>query len=149
MLFLNTVRAALSPGDTLLVGADLVKPERDLLLAYDDPLGVTAAFNKNLLVRLNREVGATFDVTRFDHRALWNREASRVEMHLVSRARQHVDLPGAGLSLTLDQDETIWTESSYKYRVRDFEAMLSQSGFTPETRWIDGEGHFLLVLARC
>jgi dimethylhistidine N-methyltransferase len=145
--FLRTVRAALAPGDALLIGADLVKPPRELRLAYDDPLGVTAAFNKNLLVRLNRELGANFDLDRFAHRAVWNAEASRVEMHLVSRARQQVDLPGAGLSLTLAADEIIWTESSYKYDVGRFEAALAAASLPPDHRWIDAEGRFVLVLA--
>ena len=80
-----------APGDALLLGADLVKPERELLLAYDDPLGVTAAFNRNLLVRINRELGADFDLDAFAHRAVWNAAESRVEMHLVSTraARAH------------------------------------------------------------
>ena len=82
--FLGLIRAALQPNDYLLLGVDLVKPERDLLLAYDDPLGLTAAFNKNLLLRLNTELDADFELDRFAHRAVWNREASRVEMHLVS-----------------------------------------------------------------
>ena len=88
--FLRGVRAALGPGDALLLGTDLVKPEPELLLAYDDPLGVTAAFNRNLLVRVNRELGGDFDVKRFAHRAVWNAAASRVEMHLVSQRRQRV-----------------------------------------------------------
>src|ERR1700704_1815239 len=86
--FLGRIRAALEPGDDLLLGADLVKPESELLLAYDDPLGVTAAFNRNLLVRINRELGGNFDVDAFGHRAVWNRRESRVEMHLVSRRGQ-------------------------------------------------------------
>ena len=86
-------RAPSAAGDSLLIGADLVKPERELLLAYDDPLGVTAAFNRNLLVRINRELGANFDVNAFSHRAVWNRDASRIEMHLVSEQTQRVDIP--------------------------------------------------------
>ena len=93
--FLGLIRAALQPGDYLLLGADLVKPERDLLLAYDDPLGLTAAFNKNLLLRINTELNADFELDRFAHRAVWNRDASRVEMHLVSLAAQ--DVRGGGV----------------------------------------------------
>jgi dimethylhistidine N-methyltransferase len=145
--FLQTVRGALAPGDALLIGADLVKPAPDLLLAYDDPLGVTAAFNKNLLVRLNRELGATFALAAFDHRAVWNAEASRVEMHLVSRVRQRVDVPAAALSLAFERGEVIWTESSYKYEVDSFEATLRAASFDPGRRWIDREGRFLLALA--
>lgn len=146
--FLATVRDSLRLSDSLVIGADLVKPERELLLAYDDPLGVTAAFNKNLLVRLNREMGATFDLTAFDHRAIWNAEQSRVEMHLVSRARQRVDIPSAGLSLKLEKGEPIWTESSYKYEIGSFETMLRRAGFEPARHWIEPDGRFVLVVAR-
>src|SRR5207237_9997844 len=93
--FLQTIRAALAPGDWLLLGADLLKPERELLLAYDDPLGVTAAFNRNLLVRANRELAADFDVDGFAHRAVWRADLSRVEMHLVSDKSQRVRVPAA------------------------------------------------------
>jgi L-histidine N-alpha-methyltransferase len=145
--FLKTIHGALHLKDALLIGADMVKPARDLLLAYDDPLGVTAAFNKNLLVRLNRELGATFDISGFDHRAVWNAQESRVEMHLVSRRRQRVDIPQAALSIDVRQGEIIWTESSYKYEIDGFESMLRQTGFSPTCRWIDHAGRFLLVLA--
>ncbi|PYR56230.1 MAG: L-histidine N(alpha)-methyltransferase, partial [Acidobacteria bacterium] len=95
--FLRGIRSALVRSDVFLIGADLVKPERDLLLAYDDPLGVTAAFNRNLLVRINRELGGDCDVEAFSHRAIWNAAESRVEMHLVSRRRQRVRIPAAHL----------------------------------------------------
>jgi L-histidine Nalpha-methyltransferase len=111
--FLRCIRESLGVGNSLLIGVDLVKPERELLLAYDDPLGVTAAFNKNLLLHLNATLGASFDVTTFDHEAIWNAEACRVEMHLVSRIDQRVDVPLAGLSFSLRRGERIWTESSY------------------------------------
>src|SRR5262249_41247677 len=101
--FLRNIRAALSPGDALLVGADLVKPERELLAAYDDPLQVTAAFNRNLLVRVNRKLGADFDVEAFAHRAVWNGEASRIEMHLASLRRQRVRIPAAHLDITFEE----------------------------------------------
>lgn len=146
--FLAAIRRAVTTGDALLIGADLVKPERELLLAYDDPLGVTAAFNRNLLVRLNRELGATFDVNAFSHRAVWNRDASRIEMHLVSEKTQRVDIPPAGLSLPFAPGETIWTESSYKYDIDTFDAMLSTASFTTSARWVDSEGRFLLTVAR-
>jgi dimethylhistidine N-methyltransferase len=145
--FLDTLHDISTPGDCLVIGADLVKPERELLLAYDDPLGVTAAFNKNLLVRLNREMGGTFDVTTFDHRAVWNASESRIEMHLVSRKAQRVDIPAAGLSFDLRAGETIWTESSYKYDPSTFNEMLRRSGFEPTQHWIDREGQFLLAVA--
>src|SRR4029077_17309411 len=113
--FLRTIRRALRPDDALLIGADLLKPERDLLLAYDDPLGVTAAFNRNLLVRVNRELDGEFDLDAFAHRAFWNAAHSRVEMHLVSLRRQVVRVAAAEIELTLAKGESIWTESSYKY----------------------------------
>jgi L-histidine Nalpha-methyltransferase len=144
--FLRGIRAALAPGDGLLIGADLVKPERALLLAYDDPLGVTAAFNRNLLVRINRELGGDFDVSAFSHRAVWNGGASRVEMHLVSRLRQHVRVPAAGLEFDIEAGESIWTESSYKYEPDDLRLTLERAGFRTMKQWIDGDGAFLLTL---
>ena len=114
--FLREFRGALGRGDTLLVGADLVKPEPELLLAYDDPLGVTAAFNRNLLVRINRELDGEVDLDGFAHRVVWNEAESRVEMHLVSLRRQRVSVPAAHVDFMMDEGETIWTESSYKYR---------------------------------
>jgi dimethylhistidine N-methyltransferase len=145
--FLQTIYDSISDGDSLLLGADLEKGERELLLAYDDPLGVTAAFNKNLLVHLNREMGATFDLDSFSHRALWNAQDARVEMHLVSRRAQHVEVPRAGLALDLGAGETIWTESSYKYRFPAVQRMLTAAGFATRAHWIDVEGQFLLALA--
>src|SRR5262245_55759004 len=112
--FLGGIRVAVRAGDALLLGTDLVKPEADLLLAYDDPLGVTAAFNRNLLVRVNRELGGDFDINHFAHRTIWNAAESRVEMHLVSLKRQRVRVPASEIDITFEVDETIWTESSYK-----------------------------------
>ena len=144
--FLKRIREALGPGDSLLIGADLVKPERELLLAYDDPLGITAAFNKNLLLHLNGALGASFDVTRFDHRAVWNAAESRVEMHLVSRADQRVDIPTAGLALSIGQGEAIWTESSYKYTAANFDALLRAADLAVQQQWPDHDRGFLLAL---
>ena len=144
--FLGLIRAALHPRDYLLLGADLVKPERELLLAYDDPLGLTAAFNRNLLLRLNTELGAAFDLNRFAHRALWNREASRVEMHLVSLAPQAIDVPEAGLQVRLEEGETIWTESSYKYEPRSIRQLVEPAGFVQRNQWIDVRARFALTL---
>ena len=101
--FLREVRASLAPGDALLAGTDLVKPEADLLLAYDDPLGVTAAFNRNLLVRINRELGADFDITAFRHQVLWNDAESRIEMHLVATRPQQVSIPGASIDVSFQR----------------------------------------------
>jgi uncharacterized SAM-dependent methyltransferase len=153
--FLRGVRAGLQRDDALLLGADLLKPERALLLAYDDPLGVTAAFNRNLLVRINRELGGNFDVGQFDHRAVWAPEPSRVEMHLVSRVRQHVRLAVPHV-VSLDNDlvdfafkegESIWTESSYKYRPEELVLNLERAGFRLVKQWRDQDDGFALTLA--
>ncbi|HJQ98603.1 MAG TPA: L-histidine N(alpha)-methyltransferase [Candidatus Polarisedimenticolaceae bacterium] len=144
--FLRRMRAALRAGDHLLLGVDLVKPKGDLLLAYDDPLGLTAAFDKNLLLRLNTELGADFDLDRFDHRAVWNHEASRVEMHLVSRIAQDVSVPGAGLRFRVEQGEPIWTESSYKFEVEGIRRLVEPAGFVVVKSWIDAEARFALTL---
>ena len=146
MRFLGRIRAALDPGDLLLLGADLVKPERDLLLAYDDPLGVTAAFNKNLLVRLNRELGADFDLATFAHRAIWNREQHRIEMHLVSRRDQNVTIAASGTVVPFRRDEHIWTESSYKYAPDGIVDMAVECGFATRDQWIDDIARFALTL---
>ena len=138
--FLRSVRAALAAGDCLLLGTDLVRDERDLLLAYDDPLGVTAAFNRNLLVRANRDLGADFDLAGFDHRAVWNTAASRIEMHLVSTRSQRVRVPASHLDITFASGEAIWTESSYKYRRDEVVQMLERNGFGAAGQWT--EDHF-------
>ena len=143
--FLRSIRSTLRRRDALLIGTDLVKPERELLLAYDDPLGVTAAFNRNLLVRMNRDLGADFDVDAFAHRAVWNAEASRIEMHLASARRQRVRIPASRLDLTFEAGETIWTESSYKYHNAGVTTMLERAGFEVVSPWVD-DG-FMLTLA--
>ena len=144
--FLRRLRDALRPGDALLLGTDLIKPAEDLLLAYDDPLGVTAAFNKNLLVRINRELGADFDLRAFDHRARWNAQASRVEMHLVSRRPQRVRVPAAGLDVAFAEGESIWTESSYKYDPEQLDRMAAEAGFRCTERWTDPRARFATSL---
>ncbi len=143
---LRQLRAALRPGDTLLLGTDLVKPERDLLLAYDDPLGLTAAFNKNLLLRLNTELDADFDLAGFDHRAIWRGDAARIEMHLVSRGAQQVRLAGADLRIDFEAGETIWTESSYKFEAAGVRQLVEPAGFGQRQQWIDERAHFALTL---
>ncbi|MDE3155123.1 MAG: L-histidine N(alpha)-methyltransferase [Acidobacteriota bacterium] len=143
---LRGIRGTLRPGDALLLGVDLVKPEADLLAAYDDPLGVTAAFNRNLLVRINRELGADFELGAFEHRAGWNAVASRVEMHLVSRRAQRVSIPGAGCVATFAAGETIWTESSYKYDRAGIAALVGPAGFRQREQWIDPDARFALTL---
>jgi dimethylhistidine N-methyltransferase len=144
--FLSEIRAALRPGDGLLLGTDLVKPVGELLLAYDDPLGVTAAFNKNLLVRMNRELGANFDLTCFAHRAIWNPDERRVEMHLVSLEQQTVRIPRAGVSVLFANGESIWTESSYKYEPREVLELAGAAGFRTHSQWMDPEARFALTL---
>lgn len=144
--FLDTIRRSLRDGDALLVGSDLVKPERDLVLAYDDPLGVTAAFNRNLLVRVNRELDGNFDIARFAHRAAWNAAASRVEMHLVALRDQTVHIRAAGLEFSIKANEHIWTESSYKYRPDEIASYLQRAGFRVAAQWIDGPDQFALTL---
>jgi dimethylhistidine N-methyltransferase len=144
--FLRLIRASLRPGDNLLLGADLVKPEHDLLLAYDDPLGLTAAFNKNLLQRLNTELQGNFALDRFDHRAVWDGHASRVEMHLVSRVAQDVEIEQAALRFRLEEGETIWTESSYKFEAAGIGQLVEPTGFARRQQWIDQRAGFALTL---
>ena len=144
--FLERIRAALDPGDLLLLGADLVKPESELLLAYDDPLGVTAAFNKNLLVRINRELGGTFELSAFDHRAIWNRAHQRIEMHLVSRRDQVVRIEACDTVVAFRRGEMIWTESSYKYDAGQIVDMGADAGFAARDQWIDDGAGFALTL---
>ncbi len=141
-----TSARALRPGDALLLGADLVKPESDLLLAYDDPLGVTAAFNKNLLARMNTELLANFDLTAFAHRAVWNPVERRVEMHLVSLADQTVRIPRAGCEVAFARGEHIWTESSYKYEADEVVRMGAFAGFRLHQQWIEPDAGFALTL---
>ena len=144
--FLRAIRASLVSGDALLVGGDLVKPQRDLLLAYDDPLGITAAFNRNLLVRINRELGGDFRLEDFAHRAVWNAAASRVEMHLVSVGQRRVRIPSSSLDVVFEEGETIWTESSYKYEPDGVIAMLEAAGFRRVDQWIDDRARFAITL---
>jgi dimethylhistidine N-methyltransferase len=146
-VFLRFVRAALHEGDGMLLGVDLVKPERELLLAYDDPLGVTAAFNLNLLARINRELQGDFDLDGFAHHVLWNPAHSRIEMHLRSRRAQRIGIPGAHLDLVLREGETIWTESSYKYDAAGIVPMLERCGFSVRAQWIDAVDRFALTRA--
>jgi len=144
--FLGRIRAVLDPGDLLLLGADLVKPEAELLMAYDDPLGVTAAFNRNLLVRINRELGADFDLAAFDHQAVWNRGERRIEMHLVSRRDQRVRIAAAATTVAFARGDRIWTESSYKYEPDRIVEMCAEAGFATRDQWIDARARFALTL---
>lgn len=144
--FLQRIRATVAPGDYLLLGADLTKPERELMLAYDDPLGITAAFNRNLLVRINHELGGDFDLDAFAHRAVWNAADQRVEMHLVSLVEQTVRVPRAQLTVRFEREEPIWTESSYKYEPAQILGMGAAAGFASRHQWIDRDARFALTL---
>ncbi len=141
-MFLREMRDILQPGDALLLGTDLEKDVELQMLAYDDPAGVTAAFNLNLLARINRELGADFDLSCFRHEALWNFAERRIEMHLRSTRRQTVHVPAASLRLMLDEDETIWTESSHKYLAEEVSEMAARTGFRCDGQWIDTEWPF-------
>jgi uncharacterized SAM-dependent methyltransferase len=141
--FLTAVRKRLRPGDALLLGADLVKPLNRLLAAYDDPTGVTAAFNLNLLARINRELGGNFNLRNFRHAARWHARENHIEMHLRSETRQMVEIPGADCQVEFEAGETIWTESSQKFEADDFQLMAGQTGFISVARWIDTEWPFV------
>jgi len=145
--FLRSVRGALDAGDGFLLGVDLVKPGTTLQLAYDDPLGVTAAFNRNLLVRINRELRGSLDLDGFTHHVLWNEALSRVEMHLRSSRRQRIEIREAGLDFEMAEGEMIWTESSYKYHPPQIIAMLERSGFRVRAQWLDSVDGFALTQA--
>jgi L-histidine Nalpha-methyltransferase len=141
--FLSSVVACLGADDGLLLGVDLVKESRLLELAYDDPLGVTAAFNKNVLQRINRELGADFDLLTFTHVAEWNAEHSRIEAHLRSERKQEVRIPGAERVVSFDAGETIWTESSYKFTPEGIDALAAEAGLRPVGRWVDEKAGFM------
>jgi L-histidine Nalpha-methyltransferase len=144
--FLARVRGTLAPGDRLLVGIDLRKDRAALEAAYDDPCGVTAAFNRNLLVRANRELGAHFDVRSFEHRAVYNEEAGRVEMYLLSSRPQQVQLDRLGLDVGFAAGEAIHTENSYKYSPAEIEALAAAAGLRTERAWLDPDRCFRLNL---
>jgi dimethylhistidine N-methyltransferase len=143
--FLARIRQSLRAGDTLLLGADLIKPEPDLLLAYDDPLHVTAAFNRNLLRRINDELGGNFDLRAFTHHVRWNAADQRVEAYLISLRRQRIVITGAQLEFELAAGESIWTESSHKYDPDQLIAEGVAAGFTGGEQWIDHDARFALT----
>lgn len=140
--FLTEVRRILFPGDALLLGTDLEKPLPQLIAAYDDPLGVTAAFNLNILARINRELHADFELAAFRHEARYNTGQQRIEMHLRSTRDQLVAIPGAGCRVQFSKDETIWTESSHKFRAEEIPVMAERNGFRCDSQWIDAEWPF-------
>jgi L-histidine Nalpha-methyltransferase len=140
--FLRDMREILLPGDALLLGTDLEKDINVQIRAYDDPAGVTAAFNLNILGRMNRELGANFDLGSFRHEARWNAAERRIEMHLCSLRGQAVEIPAASLRLMLNEGESIWTESSHKYKATEVPEMAADTGFRCEGQWIDAEWPF-------
>ncbi|MFD5625295.1 L-histidine N(alpha)-methyltransferase [Streptomyces sp. NPDC127072] len=145
--FLASVRTLLSPGDALLLGTDLVKDESVLVAAYDDAAGVTAAFNKNVLNVVNRELGADFDPDAFDHVALWDAENEWIEMRLRSRAEQTVKLPSLDLTVDFADGEELRTEISAKFRQEGVRGELAAAGFELAHWWTDEEGRFALSLS--
>lgn len=142
--FLGNAAAVLGPGAAFVVGFDLAKDADVLHAAYNDRQGVTAAFNLNLLNRINRELGADFDLSAFRHKAFYDPAAGRVEMHLESLADQTVRI--AGHAFRFARGETIHTESSYKYAAADFSAMAGQAGWTSRALWTDARGWFAAAL---
>jgi dimethylhistidine N-methyltransferase len=140
--FLREIRGCLMPGDAVLLGTDLIKPVDRMILAYDDPAGVTAAFNLNLLARINRELDADFVLRNFAHEARFDERQGRIEMHLRATAAQTVTIRAASFSCELRKDETIWTESCNKFRPEEVCAMATQAGFHCAERWIDQEWPF-------
>ena len=145
---LRRIRQTLRPGDALLLGADFAKSSKILVPAYDDAQGVTAAFNKNILARLNRELEADFDLDAFRHVALWNRRCSRMEIYLESTADQSVFVPAIDLDVKFKAGERLHTENSYKYTEAMIESILRESGFTLEHTWCDRKKWFGVHLAR-
>lgn len=145
---LQKVRAQLHPGDGMLLGVDLVKDEQTLVAAYDDAAGTTAAFNKNMLTRLNRDLCGNFDPDAFAHRAVWNPSRSRMEMHLKSRIAQRVRFAALDFDAAFDAGETIHTENSYKYRPGEAEQMLARAGFAAAGSWTDEQGWFTVCLGK-
>jgi dimethylhistidine N-methyltransferase len=140
--FLRQVRRCLRPGDGLLVATDLEKPATQLIAAYDDPIGVTASFNRNLLARINRELDADFALSQFRHLALYNKEEQRIEMHLESTVDQTVTIRKADLTVSFRKGETIWTESSHRYREEELPEIAERTGFYCEVQWVDHEWPF-------
>jgi L-histidine Nalpha-methyltransferase len=145
--FMRHAGRILGDGAHLIIGIDLVKDANVLIAAYDDAAGVTAKFNRNLLARINRELGADFDLTGFCHQAFYNVERRRIEMHLASRKRQKVRVLGRTIDFRVG--ETIHTENSYKYTVESFAALARGSGWTPLASWTDANRYFSVQALVC
>jgi dimethylhistidine N-methyltransferase len=144
--FLARVRREVGPGGALLIGVDLLKERAILERAYDDARGVTAAFNRNLLVRANRELGADFRVAAFEHEARFDERYGRIEMHLVATSPQRVEV--AGRAFSFERGETIFTESSYKYALPELQALAAIAGWRAERVWADPRAWFAVLLLR-
>jgi dimethylhistidine N-methyltransferase len=140
--FLGELRARMCPGDGLLLGTDLVKPVERLLAAYDDPAGVTAAFNLNLLARINRELGGDFNLRHFHHEARYHADAQRIEMHLRSRNSQTVRIARAEMCVEFAAGETILTEVCHKFQAGQIAELARAAGFHLQRQWVDGEWGF-------
>lgn len=144
---LRKIRRRLAPGDLLLLGVDHVKDQQTLLRAYDDSVGVTAAFNKNILRRINRELGGNFNTRLFRHIARWNPERSRIEIYLESLASQRVAIPALELEVQFARGEMLHTENSYKFTPESIASIVERSGFTITHRWTDDREWFGVYLA--
>ena len=143
-VFLRAVRGDLDPSDRFLMGIDLRTDARVLEAAYDDAQGVTARFNLNVLDRINRELGGHFDLDAFAHRAVYNQELGRIEMHLVSQREQSVAIDHLEMEIDFEEGETIHTESSHKYSLREIDELVTAAGFTSNGQWLDdGERYSL------
>ncbi len=139
---LDAVRAGMEPGDALMLGLDLVKDEARLLAAYDDAAGVTAAFNRNIVARIDRELDGELDAREFEHEARWDAGARRVEMHLKSGRRRKARIGQLGMTVEFEEGEKIWTESSYKYEPGAMETMAAGAGFDVVRMWVEREWGF-------
>jgi dimethylhistidine N-methyltransferase len=145
---LSLLAGSMDPSDRLLLGTDLDKDPTVLEAAYDDAQGVTARFNLNLLQRINRELGGSFDLEGFEHQARYRADFRRVEMHLVSRTDQEVTIPGAGITVHFDRGESIHTENSHKYTPETLRDLAARSGFREQAAWTDPDGRFRVQLWR-
>lgn len=140
--FLREIRRRLQPGDALLLGTDLEKAEEDLILAYDDPLGVTAAFNVNILARINRELDGDFALRHFSHEIRYDPVERRIEMHLRSTHHQTVSIKAADVICRFRKGDTIWTEACHKFNVDELRDMARRTGYVCIEQWVDGEWPF-------
>jgi dimethylhistidine N-methyltransferase len=140
--FLREIRRQLKAGDALLLGTDVEKSVDEMLLAYDDPTGITAAFNLNLLARVNRELGGDFVLRHFEHYVRYQNSNRRIEMHLRSTRNQTVSIRATDFTFTLDEGETIWTEACHKFRIEEIPGLAQRTGFLCEAQWIDTEWAF-------